>query len=402
MKKLLLILLCFPFIGFGQSGESDSSIAFNYFLNAKIANSWPAAIIEVTKAIQLTERSVDIFSPADWRAHLLSQFYSFRADAFLRTDQIEDAINDLNDNHRIRSKYWDLNANDYFLLGEAYFLNMNMKLAIIQFSSGLELEENTDYRANRALCYFWIKKYDNCIKDFSLVLDSEISVESKYKCLLFRAKSYLATSRYHSAISDLNELLKMDVKSVESAEFMYLRGCSYAMLNSTLACRDFKEACQLGYENACVNISDVCSQKEDNATTSSRPSNTNSNKVILPIINEGNMKYVYIKIGNKKYKYLIDTGASDMVINSDIEQDLLNTGFLRLGDYSQPRIYEIANGQEIKLEIAKLNYITIDSQQFYDIDIAIGNQHASLLLGMSFLNRFYWRFTDNTLELSPK
>ena len=386
-------------IGFGQVGESDSSLAINYLIDAQISkdfNEYESAKGSVTLAIRSIRFGESSFSDSIMKAYFLAECYDLRAFIFFKTNQMQDAISDIKESERIRSLYWAIEPIHYFFLGEAYFMNSEYDSAIIQFSRGLNLEEDADARANRALCYYRIKDYDNCIKDFSLVLDSEISTESKYKCLLFRSKSYLAISRYHSAISDLTELLKID----KDPECMYLRGCCYGMLNSTLACRDFKEACQLGYEEACLRRFDVCSQ-ENNVTTA-RSSKTNSNKVILPIINEGNMKYVYITIGNKKYKYLIDTGASDMVINSDIEQDLLNTRFLRLGDYSQPRIYKIANGQEIKLKIANLNYITIDEQQFYDIDIAIGNQHASLLLGMSFLNRFEWRFTNNTLELSPK
>ena len=109
-----------------------------------------------------------------------------------------------------------------------------------------------------------------------------------------------------------------------------------------------------------------------------------------------------ITIGNKNYKYLIDTGASDMIINSSIEKNLLNYGYLRQSDYKESRVYEIANGQQIKLNIAELPNIKISGYEFNNIDIAIGDDRASLLLGMSFLNRFDWKITENELELGPK
>ena len=125
-------------------------------------------------------------------------------------------------------------------------------------------------------------------------------------------------------------------------------------------------------------------------------------KIILPISKFGDMKYITINIGGKDYDFLIDTGASDMLINSKVEQHLLDAGVLRKDDYTEPRIYEIANGQKVRFKRAKLYSAKIGGEIFKDINIAIGDKSASLLLGMSFLNKFNWKFKDNTLELIAK
>ena len=127
----------------------------------------------------------------------------------------------------------------------------------------------------------------------------------------------------------------------------------------------------------------------------------NAPKINLPIIKEGNMKYINIRIGGKSYKYLIDTGASDMVITNEMRDYFMSFGLLKSSDFGEEKVYEIANGERITFQTATLNSIKINDNEFKNIDVAIG-QNASLLLGMSFLNRFNWRINNNFLELERK
>lgn len=126
-----------------------------------------------------------------------------------------------------------------------------------------------------------------------------------------------------------------------------------------------------------------------------------SKKIRIPIIKEGNMNFISINIGGKSYKYLLDTGASDMVLNAEMKDYLMKIGVLKSSDFGQSRLYEIANGQKLRLKTATLNSIEIDGHTFNNIPIAIGDD-ASLLLGMSFLDKFHWRINNNTLELEKK
>jgi len=121
----------------------------------------------------------------------------------------------------------------------------------------------------------------------------------------------------------------------------------------------------------------------------------------IPIQKEGKMNFISIKIGGKSYKFLLDTGASDMVINTEMKDYLMQAGVLKSSDFGQSRIYEIANGQKVRFKTATLNSIEINGNKFTDIPIAIGD-NASLLLGMSFLDRFNWRINNNFLELERK
>lgn len=125
-------------------------------------------------------------------------------------------------------------------------------------------------------------------------------------------------------------------------------------------------------------------------------------KTILPIIQEGNMKTIIISFGTKRYKFLIDSGASDMVINSEIKEHLMREGLLNRRDFGEKRVYEIANGSKLEFETATLSSMKIDGKTFNNIKMAIGNKNTSLLLGMSFLNKYKWYFDNNSLVLENK
>ena len=62
MKKLLLILLCLPLIGFGQDNSSDSAISFSYYIdgmiNFDLRKDYNAEIIDITKVDQKTKTVV--------------------------------------------------------------------------------------------------------------------------------------------------------------------------------------------------------------------------------------------------------------------------------------------------------------------------------------------------------
>ena len=113
------------------------------------------------------------------------------------------------------------------------------------------------------------------------------------------------------------------------------------------------------------------------------------------------MKYIQIQSGGYSYTFLIDSGASTMVINSSLEKNLLRSGKIRKSNY-QPVRYTIADGSTVILYQTVISSIEIGGRSFRNVKVAIGNENTSLLLGMSFLNSFNWRINGNYLELRNK
>jgi clan AA aspartic protease (TIGR02281 family) len=125
-------------------------------------------------------------------------------------------------------------------------------------------------------------------------------------------------------------------------------------------------------------------------------------KIRLPLIKLDNLFYLNITIGNNKYQFLLDTGASDMLINSEIEEHLLTTGILRKSDYSESIRYTFADGSQKVFKTANLYTVKIEDSNFSNIKVAIGDSNSALLLGMSFLNKFDWKINGDVLELIEK
>jgi len=123
--------------------------------------------------------------------------------------------------------------------------------------------------------------------------------------------------------------------------------------------------------------------------------------VKLPVKSFGDMKYVAINISGKLYDFLIDTGASNMCIDSELESLLLRSGKISKSKY-RPKTYTIADGSKIVLNETTISSIDIGGVNFKNIKVAIGDRNTSRLLGMSFLNQFKWEIKGNYLELRNK
>lgn len=94
--------------------------------------------------------------------------------------------------------------------------------------------------------------------------------------------------------------------------------------------------------------------------------------------------YVNLKVNNKNVKFMIDTGASDMVMN---KEDAKRVG-INLEDLSFNRIYQTANGKTLGASVL-FEVVEINGVLFYDVPASINNSKmGTSLLGMRFLRNF--------------
>ena len=118
----------------------------------------------------------------------------------------------------------------------------------------------------------------------------------------------------------------------------------------------------------------------------------------------GNIYLVPIQVGDKTFDYVIDSGASDMVINSSIESYLRTIGVLRDSDYMDAQTYKLADGSLKKYQRAKLTSVKIGSNVIQNIVVSISTEsNAPLLLGKSFLDKFvFWKINNQSGYLEYK
>lgn len=90
--------------------------------------------------------------------------------------------------------------------------------------------------------------------------------------------------------------------------------------------------------------------------------------------------------GLDKY-FLFDTGAADMVIDSEIEEHLIEQGIIEEEDYLQEEYYYLANNEMVVGRLVSIDEVKIGDYVINNVVVAIID-NGSLLLGKSFLDKF--------------
>ena len=96
---------------------------------------------------------------------------------------------------------------------------------------------------------------------------------------------------------------------------------------------------------------------------------------------------VKISIGGITKYYIFDTGATFLVINSDVEQELFSSGSISFDSYKGTTEVMLANNEIIESKLVELNNVTIGDYTIDHVTAAIIDG-GSLLCGHSLLNKF--------------
>ena len=116
----------------------------------------------------------------------------------------------------------------------------------------------------------------------------------------------------------------------------------------------------------------------------SKAINKNQEQLILNIAQDGHY-YLNIKIKNHEVRFMIDTGASDVVIDEKIA---LKLGY-DLQKINYDKVFQTANGQSYGASIS-FDEVDVSGVKFYNVQASITNSNLVIpLLGMSFLQKFY-------------
>lgn len=120
----------------------------------------------------------------------------------------------------------------------------------------------------------------------------------------------------------------------------------------------------------------------------------------IPVLGINGMSYVKVKIGSQILVWLLDTGASDMLISNEIETILKKENVLTDQNYIGSSEYEMANGSIEICRKYKVSDIRIGNYYVNNIVVAVSDNAKRILVGRSLLNKFSsWKLnnTDNTL-----
>jgi clan AA aspartic protease (TIGR02281 family) len=93
--------------------------------------------------------------------------------------------------------------------------------------------------------------------------------------------------------------------------------------------------------------------------------------------------------------FVLDTGASDVLIPEEAAQALARAGKLAAGDFIGTRTYVLADGSRVPSKRVILRELRVGDQRVANVTASIGPARTRPLLGQSFLSRFPSWMLDN-------
>ena len=86
--------------------------------------------------------------------------------------------------------------------------------------------------------------------------------------------------------------------------------------------------------------------------------------------------------------FVLDTGATDLVIPADVALTLIRAGALRSADFIGKKPYYLANGSEQIGERVIIREVKVGAHKVTNVTATINPPESELLLGQSFLSNF--------------
>ncbi len=123
----------------------------------------------------------------------------------------------------------------------------------------------------------------------------------------------------------------------------------------------------------------------------------------VKVLNLHGMTYIKIKTGSLVQVWLLDTGASDLLITKNMETELKKDNFISAQNYLGTGEYEMANGMVDTCRKYKINNVQIGEFYINNIVIAVSDKARRIIVGKGLLNKFSnWTLnnSDNTLTLT--
>jgi clan AA aspartic protease (TIGR02281 family) len=101
-----------------------------------------------------------------------------------------------------------------------------------------------------------------------------------------------------------------------------------------------------------------------------------------------------------KLNFLVDSGASDVSIPSDVFSQLLRSGAIAQTDITGSRQFVDANGDTSRAKVFVIRSLKVGNVEVSKVEADVAPVNAPLLLGQSFLKRFKsWSIDNATQEL---
>jgi len=119
----------------------------------------------------------------------------------------------------------------------------------------------------------------------------------------------------------------------------------------------------------------------------------------IPLKKENGVLTLMINLGGGiKAIFILDSGAGESNISSDLEKKLLVNGVIRERDYLTNGLYKLADGSIQECKRVRISKIVVGAKTLYNVNTSIGPANSPNLLGQSFLGRTSKWAIDNSLN----
>lgn len=121
----------------------------------------------------------------------------------------------------------------------------------------------------------------------------------------------------------------------------------------------------------------------------------------IKLINDNGVYKINVKFGLISKQFVLDSGASEISISTNLEKELIHNGLLKKEDYIEPGLYKIADGSIVSCRRIRIRQLKVGNIAVKNITASIGSSSTPLLLGKSFLDKFnQWSINNDSQTLS--
>ena len=192
-------------------------------------------------SLEKQEDAINSFTAAITLRETVAELYNDRANAFSKTGNYTQAIEDYTQAIRIKSiaSYYSNRANAEYLSG-------NHARAVEDYTTAIQLDkQNYQLFCSRGVAKLALSDLYEALEDFHTCIQLNNKFSEGYN---YRGIVYFKLKRYIDAVNDFNKTISLNPKAGEA----YLhRGNTYEMLREAQkACQDWQQAAEMGIEAA--------------------------------------------------------------------------------------------------------------------------------------------------------
>jgi hypothetical protein len=112
------------------------------------------------------------------------------------------------------------------------------------------------------------------------------------------------------------------------------------------------------------------------------------NSYTINVLSLGEMTYIKAKIGEMLRIWLFDTGASELLINAEMEKELRDQKILTDSNYLGINDFEMANGTKESCRRYLVKNIQIGKFLVNNVPVAVTEKRKKIIIGRDLLNKF--------------